>query len=279
MNFKKSKKQVFVNDAGVLVKNKTVYVGNETLPRKVSSIWLSGEVMISAKALVFLSKMRISVFCTYDGFPVASMVPRAVSRLKRRQWQAFPSKAALRRYSKLRAISAKAAKHPVFTEKHSDAQAFRLYEASYMKRLYRSVSKEIGVPWTGKSDMKIMHLWWKFLYGQVEACVVAMGLDPDLGIIHQQKRALVYDVADLLKPLMLQRVLMEGVMPKDFWVANKEIHSLIPALVLSLVLDGEYSELRSRLGRAASHILRTPTLEHQDLQPRKDRSSQDNCRT
>ena len=80
MNFKKSKKQVFVNDAGVLVKNKTVYVGNETLPRKVSSIWLSGEAMISAKALVFLSKMRISVFCTYDGFPVASMVPRAVSR-------------------------------------------------------------------------------------------------------------------------------------------------------------------------------------------------------
>jgi hypothetical protein len=102
-----------------------------------------------------------------------------------------------------------------------------------MKRVYRQLKSD----WQSKNidgNSTGLHSWWKVLYSQIELACVRMGINPSLGFIHLNKNSLVYDIADVLKPLLIEKAL--AAKPYDlaaFWVEYKalKVYKLIPIII------------------------------------------------
>ncbi|MCL2807370.1 MAG: type I-E CRISPR-associated endonuclease Cas1e [Coriobacteriia bacterium] len=90
-------------------------------------------------------------------------------------------------------------------------QQLRGREGSRIRSLYRKLSKEKGVPWSGRDydpdnyagsttvnmALSAAHAC---LYGVAHCVIVALGCSPGLGFIHTgHERSFVYDIADLYK--------------------------------------------------------------------------------
>jgi len=90
-------------------------------------------------------------------------------------------------------------------------QQLRGREGSRVLKTYRRYSKRWGVPWSGRdydpdnyeagSEInKALSAGNACLYGVCHSVIVAMGLSPGLGFIHNaHERSFVYDIADLYK--------------------------------------------------------------------------------
>lgn len=90
-------------------------------------------------------------------------------------------------------------------------QQLRGREGARVRSVYRRVSRETGVPWTGREynpdDFnegspvnRALSAAHACLYGAVHSVLVAMGCAPGLGFIHTgHERSFVYDIADLYK--------------------------------------------------------------------------------
>ncbi|MBE6514008.1 MAG: type I-E CRISPR-associated endonuclease Cas1 [Thermoplasmata archaeon] len=84
-------------------------------------------------------------------------------------------------------------------------------EAYRVKSIYRSLSEEYGVTWTGRrydannwssADVvnRLLSTANSCLYGICEAAILIAGYSPSIGFIHSGRpRSFVYDVADLMK--------------------------------------------------------------------------------
>lgn len=80
-----------------------------------------------------------------------------------------------------------------------------------MKRLYRTMAQEYGVPWDGRQYVpddfeaadpvnQALTAGNAVLYGLVHAVIVGLGCAPGLGIVHAgHERSFVFDIADLYK--------------------------------------------------------------------------------
>jgi len=90
-------------------------------------------------------------------------------------------------------------------------QQLRGREGARIRAIYRRVSKQTGVPWSGReydpdnfggSDAVNMALSAAHacLYGVLHSVIVALGCSPGLGFVHTgHERSFVYDIADLYK--------------------------------------------------------------------------------
>jgi CRISPR-associated protein Cas1 len=84
-------------------------------------------------------------------------------------------------------------------------------EGARVRRIYREVSKDTGVPWNGRSynpdDFEAgdpvnqaLSAATACLYGVAHAVIVAIGCSPGLGVVHTgHSRSFVFDIADLYK--------------------------------------------------------------------------------
>ena len=90
-------------------------------------------------------------------------------------------------------------------------QQLRGKEGSRVRSMYRKLSKETGVSWTGREYdadnfedgspiNKALSAAHACLYGVCHSVIVAIGCSPGLGFIHSgHERSFVYDIADLYK--------------------------------------------------------------------------------
>jgi len=90
-------------------------------------------------------------------------------------------------------------------------QQLRGREGARVRNVYRSLSKETGVPWQGREydpdDFssgspvnQALSAAHACLYGVCHSVIVAMGCSPGLGFVHSgHERSFVYDIADLYK--------------------------------------------------------------------------------
>lgn len=119
-----------------------------------------------------------------------------------------------------------------------------LREARVMRSVYLMESKRAGFVWQTKKHAGAttgLHSWWSCLYGTIEVCMSRMGIDPDLGFLHECNKGFVYDIADVIKPLMIKNALLsEPFNTSGFWKEFKalRIKSLLPQLIL-LVLKNK----------------------------------------
>ena len=127
-------------------------------------------------------------------------------------------------------------------------QQLRGREGSRVRKLYRDLAKETGVPWNGRvyqpddfaagdSVNQALSVGHACLYGLAHAVIVALGCAPGLGFIHVgHERSFVYDIADLYKA--------EVTIPIAFRAAVEATEDL-PAVVRRRVRDAmvEYHTL------------------------------------
>jgi CRISPR-associated protein Cas1 len=90
-------------------------------------------------------------------------------------------------------------------------QQLRGKEGSRIRQVYRRMSKETGIPWSGREynpeDFsggdpvnQALSAAHACLYGVAHSVIVALGCAPGLGFVHAgHERSFVYDVADLYK--------------------------------------------------------------------------------
>ncbi len=109
-------------------------------------------------------------------------------------------------------------------------QQLRGREGSRIRKVYRKMSDETGVPWNGReydpdnffySDPINMALSaaHSCLYGIAHSVIVALGCSPGLGFIHTgHEKSFVYDIADLYKT--------ELTIPLAFGVAKEEVFDI-----------------------------------------------------
>ena len=126
-------------------------------------------------------------------------------------------------------------------------QQLRGREGARVRSVYRKMSKETGVPWSGREYdpdnfdsgspvNKALSAAHACLYGVVHSVIVALGCSPGLGFIHTgHERSFVYDVADLYKA--------EITIPIAFEVASKcnekdDIGALTRRAVRDAISDG-----------------------------------------
>ena len=124
-------------------------------------------------------------------------------------------------------------------------QQLRGREGSRVRSIYRKLSKETGVEWSGREydvddfagsspinmALSAAHAC---LYGVAHCVIVALGCSPGLGFVHTgHERSFVYDIADLYKA--------ELTIPIAFAVAAKEpddIGAVTRRLVRDAIADG-----------------------------------------
>jgi CRISPR-associated protein Cas1 len=102
-----------------------------------------------------------------------------------------------------------------------DIETLRGFEGRWMKKRFRALSEQYGIPWTGRQSGD----WEKLdpvnralsvangcLYALCHCAVVAAGFSPAIGFLHSgDMRSFVFDVADLYKP--------EATLPVAFEIA------------------------------------------------------------
>lgn len=130
---------------------------------------------------------------------------------------------------------------------HLTMQQLRGREGSRVRSVYRSCSKEYGVPWVGREydpndfsnaspinqALSAAHVC---LYGAAHSAIVAMGCSPALGFVHTgHERSFVYDIADLYKA--------EITIPVAFQVASEKPEDI-----------GAVTRRRVRDAFAAAHL-------------------------
>jgi len=126
-------------------------------------------------------------------------------------------------------------------------QQLRGKEGARVRAVYRTISKETGVPWSGReydpNDFeagtpvnKALSSAHACLYGVVHSVVVALGCSPGLGFVHTgHERSFVYDIADLYKA--------EITIPIAFKMAaecsdNEDIGAITRRAVRDAISDG-----------------------------------------
>jgi len=128
-------------------------------------------------------------------------------------------------------------------------QQLRGREGARIRTVYRSASRETGVPWSGREydpanfeggnainmALSAAHAC---LYGVVHSVVVALGCSPGLGFVHiGHERSFVYDIADLYKA--------EITIPIAFRVASQnpgDIGAVTRRAVRDAISDGHILE-------------------------------------
>lgn len=90
-------------------------------------------------------------------------------------------------------------------------QQLRGREGARVRRIYKKISEETGVPWSGRmydpsdyaagSDIdQALSAAHSCLYGISHAAIASLGCSPGLGFVHSgHERSFVYDIADLYK--------------------------------------------------------------------------------
>lgn len=136
---------------------------------------------------------------------------------------------------------------------HLSMQQLRGREGARVRAVYRSSSRNTGIPWNGReykpddfesSDAVNMALsaGHACLYGIVHSVIVALGCSPGLGFVHTgHERSFVYDIADLYKA--------EITIPIAFEVAAKQpddVGSATRHAVRDAVSDGHLLERCAR---------------------------------
>jgi len=125
-------------------------------------------------------------------------------------------------------------------------QQLRGREGARIRSVYRRLSKETGVAWSGReydsddyssgsSINKALSAAHACLYGVAHCVIVALGCSPGLGFVHTgHERSFVYDIADLYKA--------EITIPVAFRVAAQEpddIGSVTRRAVRDAIFDGK----------------------------------------
>lgn len=91
-----------------------------------------------------------------------------------------------------------------------------LEEAKWAKRFYMDIYKTHGKKWMGKNNQcqyfKNAHLMYKWLYAVISNIITGMGMDQDLALLHGNHTpgGLIYDLADIFKPIYLSAALIES---------------------------------------------------------------------
>lgn len=244
INYKKQNKDIIAKDVDVKEKNGIIFIGENKITEKTRHIFLSGRCNIDSKALYLLNEMRCTVILTHNNIPKTTLRPTTYnSRLKSRQVKMHISKRSINKIIKERDHTAVEVNLPKISKFIKNKNMFLLYEAQYMKHIYKICSSRAGVKWEGKSttgQKTAIHSWWRTLYAAIETCMVKMGVDTDVGIIHTSNRAFVFDVADIFKPLFLEHALVNQPGDiKEFWLIYKKynLKSRIPQTILSLLGD------------------------------------------
>ena len=90
-------------------------------------------------------------------------------------------------------------------------QQLRGREGTRVRRIYKKISEETGIPWSGRmydpsdyaagSDIdQALSAAHSCLYGISHAAIASLGCSPGLGFVHSgHERSFVYDIADLYK--------------------------------------------------------------------------------
>jgi CRISPR-associated protein Cas1 len=128
-------------------------------------------------------------------------------------------------------------------------QQLRGKEGARVRKIYRAMSRETGVPWSGRAYdpmnfnegsaiNKALSAAHVCLYGVVHSVIVALGCSPGLGFVHSgHERSFVYDVADLYKA--------EITIPIAFRIAAEnpeEIGAITRRRVRDAISDGRILE-------------------------------------
>jgi CRISPR-associated protein Cas1 len=130
-------------------------------------------------------------------------------------------------------------------------QQLRGKEGTRIKNIYRKYSNETGVPWNGRvydpeefesgdAVNQALSSGHSCLYGVCHSVIVALGLSPGLGFVHNgHERAFVYDIADLYKA--------EITIPLAFDIASKhtvndDIGSITRCATRDKISDGKILE-------------------------------------
>lgn len=271
INYKKQKKNVFLKEGEIIAKNNAIYANNQLIDQYVSAIFVSGSGNISAKAVAMLSQLRCPIFFSYKNKIISISNSGGNAKLKRQQSAMIiqKPKKIQKNLIKLRNCVLKAMNYPTIEFSNN----LLLEEARIIKRVYQIASKRAGIKWDGKlktGNTTALHSWWIALYTEITACVLKMGLDPDLGAIHRCNNGFIYDIADILKPLLIEAALKSQ--PYDissFYIFFKKLRfqSLIPQLifhVLSYKTKSCYWP-RSHPCRELCHTLSTSILVPPDL--------------
>ena len=113
-------------------------------------------------------------------------------------------------------------------------QQLRGKEGARVRRVYQSMSKKWGVPWTGRdykpddfeaSDVvnQALSVGNACLYGLAHAVIAALGCSPGLGFVHVgHECSFVYDIADLYKA--------QTTIPLAFEVASQHSQEIEPVM-------------------------------------------------
>ncbi|MCL2137468.1 MAG: type I-E CRISPR-associated endonuclease Cas1e [Coriobacteriia bacterium] len=145
-------------------------------------------------------------------------------------------------------------------------QQLRGREGSRIRSVYRRLSKETGVAWSGRdyspddfyaSDPINMALSAAHtcLYGIAHSVIVALGCSPGLGFIHTgHERSFVYDIADLYKAELTIPIAFKVTAdnPEDIGPATRR--AVRDAVAGSHLLSRVVSDIRQLLGSGLSEI-------------------------
>lgn len=106
-----------------------------------------------------------------------------------------------------------------------------LAEARWAKRFYREEMVASGIK-VALSKVKLTNF---FCYALVTPIIISLGFNPNLGIIHGPNRGggLIFDVADLIKPVLAVRLAIEA--SRAGWTENQ-----LKANILERYRDGGY---------------------------------------
>lgn len=235
MNYKKQKKKVFAKDGEIIVKNNAIYINDKLIDQYVSAIFVSGNCVIPAKAIIMLSQMKCPLFFSYRNKIISVSNIKGNAKLKRHQSKEIiqKTKKVQKRLIKLRNYTLKTMNYPII----QFSENILLEEARVIKQVYQMASKRVGIKWESKSktgNTTAMHSWWFALYTEILTCVLKMGLDPDMGAIHKCNNGFIYDIADILKPLLIEAAIKSK--PYDISKFYEEfrrlrLQSLIPQLI------------------------------------------------
>jgi len=247
MNYKKANKQLSVNTGEITVKNGIVYVDNKIVHKKVSHIFVYGDVKISSKAILVLAELRICVIFTYKGRTKSVVNFNNSLSIKRKQLASMTSPKPKRKLLSIRNWALKIAKLPELKINNN----FLLSEARHMRSVYLKLQVKHKLTGNKKQfgQETNLHTWWHFLYGEIDACLVKMGADPDIGYIHKCSKSLTYDISDCIKPLFIDDALGNSEVIDFYKLFNKyKLKKLLPLMILWILdIDTQCSWHRSRL--------------------------------